>query len=68
MNQEYEIKTYGTAKVVLEAGEYTVKDLIGIIEGMGQLKTWVRNKPTPIAGVVSARPRLNAEVKIDATP
>jgi len=37
MSQEYEIKTYGTAKVVLEAGEYTVKDLIGIIEGMGQL-------------------------------
>ena len=37
MSQEYEIKTYGTAKVVLEAGEYTVKDLIGVIEGMGQL-------------------------------
>lgn len=34
---ELEVKTYGTAKVLLKGGEYTIKDLMDIIRAMGYL-------------------------------
>ena len=38
----YETKTYNTARVVLEGGEYTLNELVAILREMNQLNQYAR--------------------------